>query len=285
MLKKAYLLSTEALEKLSDEIKGCRHNEERLRLLCVYWVGKGKQVEWGSEFLLISRRSVYRYVEDYHHRHKSKPGDRGGRQSPLSQQQESELKAHLSKKIMKSTQAIVAYVETTFGVHYSRGGMSRWLIRHGFRYKRPHRVPRTVEVEQQEAFVALSRERKARLKEDEVILFMDGVHPDHQTQAVCGWIRVGVEAQVPSTGKQKRGHSMGAVEIRENEVIHTVKADDGIQSEAVIDFLEELKPRYPGKKLIIIGDRGAYHTSQRTQAYWKNDPWITLGYLPPDALL
>jgi hypothetical protein len=37
-----------------------------------------------------------------------------------------------------------------------------------------------------EAFISYYQEIKANKKEDEVILFMDGVHPDHQTQNVPG---------------------------------------------------------------------------------------------------
>jgi len=192
-----------------------------------------------SDFLLISSRTVWLYVEAYHRQDKSDPDQRGGSEAHLDEEQSRTLTDHLSKTILTSTAEVVAFVEQTSGIRYSRGGMAKWLGSHGFRYKRPHRVPRSVTVEKQEAFVAWYRETKKALKEDEVILFMDGVHPDHQTQPVCGWIRTGVNAQVPGTGKQKRVHYMGAVEINENEVVHTVRSFDSIQSEAVIDFLEE----------------------------------------------
>lgn len=276
-----YLLSSKELEALSNEIRGCRHNSERVRLLCVYWIGQEKEVEWVSQFLLIDRRTVYRYVEDYHKRNKKTPGDRGGSDPHLKSEEEEILKKHLNKNILSSTQAVVVYVEETFGVIYSRGGMAKLLKRLGFRYKRPHRVPRTVDVDEQEKFVERYRKMKSVLKKDEVILFMDGVHPDHQTQAVCGWIQVGINAQVPSTGKQKRVHYLGAVEIKQDDVVHTVCSYDSIQTEAVIDFLGKLKERYPGKKLTIICDRGPYHTSKKTRAFWEPDPLINLIYLPP----
>jgi hypothetical protein len=88
---------------------------------------------------------------------------------------------------------------------------------------------------------------KKNLSKDTVILFMDGVHPDHQTQAVHGWIHRGVVAQIPSTAKQPRLHYMGAVELIGDSVIHTIKAYDKINSVAVIDFLGELQKKYPGK--------------------------------------
>ncbi len=40
-------------------------------------------------------------------------------------------------------------------------------------------------------------------KKEEVILFMDGVHPNHQTQNVYGWIERSNLAQVASTGSRQ----------------------------------------------------------------------------------
>jgi transposase len=242
-----YVLLAAEIEKLRSQIKGCRDADQRIRLLCVYWVGQGKTAEWVSNCLLINVRTVFRYLQDYHHHNKSTPGSRGGSQPHLTEPQEQVLKDHLSKTILHSTVEVVKYVFDTFGVRYSRGGIAKWLLRNGFRYKRPHRVPHTVSVEKQEAFVKVYREMKSSLTENEVILFMDGVHPDHQTQAACGWIPVGVNAQIPSTSKQKRLHYMGAVEVTDNKVTHTMKAYETIDSEAVIDFVVTLTSRshYP----------------------------------------
>jgi hypothetical protein len=38
-----------------------------------------------------------------------------------------------------------------------------------------------VSVEKQKEFIALYEEMKRNLQKDTIILFMDGVHPDHQT--------------------------------------------------------------------------------------------------------
>jgi transposase len=138
-----------------------------------------------------------------------------------------------------------------------------------------------VSVEKQKEFIALYEEMKRNLQKDTVILFMDGVHPDHQTQNVHGWIHRGVVAQVPSTAKQLRVHYMGAVEVREDAVTHTVKEYEKINSVAVIDFLQELQKKYPGKHLKIICDQGAYHKSEETKNYVINSGAIELIYLPP----
>lgn len=280
-MSKKFLLSEEALKSIERQIKGGWSAEEKLRLLCIYWIGKGKEARWVSEFLFISERSVYRYVEGYKESNKTKPDGGGGSSGHLRKDQEKELTDHLEMKVYRSTEEIVRYVLKTFGIQYSRGGMSKWLARQGFRYKCPGRVPFSASIEKQKAFIDMYEQMKDDLEEDEAILFMDGVHPDHQTQAVHGWIRRGKLAQVPSTGKQKRLHYMGAVNITEEKVKHFFKQYEKIDSSRVVDFLTYLSEHNPGKKLKIICDRGAYHTSKETKAYLAKHKHIEFIHLPP----
>lgn len=184
-------------------------------------------------------------------------------------------------KRLRSTVEIIDYIQERYGVTYTSGGLSKWLHRKGFRYKRPRRVPHTLSVEAQESFVSSYQDMKQQRQEDEVILFMDGVHPDHQTQHVHGWIKRSKQAYVASTGKQKRVHYMGAVSVSEEHVKHSIKEYETINSDAVIDFLDYLTQEYPGKKLTIICDQGAYHKSKETKAFVSKREDIKLVYLPP----
>lgn len=279
-----YLLPPEELQELYKQASRPRCKaEERLRLLCIYWAGHGKEITWIHQMLLLPPRTIYHYLEEYAKNKKTKhdKSDPGGRPPKLSEEQEQELQDHLDTHPYKSTVAIIDYIAKRYGVVFSQGGLAKWLHRHGFRYKRPKCVPSTVEVAKQEAFVALYHKMKQRLTKDEVLLFMDGVHPNHQTQNVHGWIRRSKLAQVPSTGKQKRLHYMGAVLVQKDRVEHNFKEYPVICSEAIEDFLKELMHQYPGKKLKIICDRGAYHTSKATQRFVAQTKTIELIYLPP----
>ena len=281
---KKYLLPSQELENLHSEISQPRCEAiVRIRLLCVYWGGKGKDVQWIHEMLFIPQRTIYQYLKDYAKSKKIKPDDtnHSGRPTYLSKDQEQELKNHLDSNVYESTAAIISYIKDKYGVVFSQGGLAKWLHRQGFRYKRPKRVPYTVSVEQQEEFVHTYKEMKNNLKDDEVILFMDGVHPDHQTQHVHGWIQSSKVAQVPSTGKQKRVHYMGAVAVYQDQVEHKLKSYETINSESVKDFLLELMKYYPGKKLKIICDQGSYHKSKETKKFVKDCNDIELIYLPP----
>lgn len=281
---KKYLLSSEELERIYMKVSEARcPAADRLRLLCIYWAGKGKEVNWIRDFLFLPSRTIYHYLEEYYSKKKTSNDESNSSGSPtkLSEEEEKELKDHLEKNIYESTIVVIDHIRERYGVSFSRGGLAKWLHRNNFRYKRPKRVPYTVDVEKQEAFIKLYKEMKEKKQEDEVILFIDGVHPDHQTQNVHGWIKRSQLAQVPSTGKQKRLHYMGAVEIQNDRVDHKMKEYKKIDSESVKDFLMELKNHYPGKKLKIICDRGAYHTSKTTRKFVEENKEIELIYLPP----
>lgn len=56
MSEKQYFLDSAGIEKLRVQLKGCRDAEQRIRLLCIYWVGQGKTAEWVSECMLINVR-------------------------------------------------------------------------------------------------------------------------------------------------------------------------------------------------------------------------------------
>ena len=71
--------------------------------------------------------------------------------------------------------------------------MQAWLARHEFSYKKPKGVPAKLNEEKQKAFIEKYEELKASLDEDEVILFMDSVHPTQETKISYGWIKKGVE--------------------------------------------------------------------------------------------
>ncbi len=101
---------------------------------------------------------------------------------------------------------IRAYVEKQYGITYSRSGMTAWLQEHGFVYKRPKKVRGKLDRQKQEAYITEYETLKANVQRNEEIYFVDAVHREHQSQAVCGWIKKGVQKTLQSTGKQLRLH-------------------------------------------------------------------------------
>jgi hypothetical protein len=75
-------------------------------------------------------------------------------------------------------------------------GLNKWLHQHQFSYKQPKGVPHKFDMDKQAAFIAHCEQFKARLSENEPLLFMDAVHPTQATKITSGWIRKGVDKPI-----------------------------------------------------------------------------------------
>jgi transposase len=112
-------------------------------------------------------------------------------------------------------------------------------------------------------------------------LFFDSVHPQHQSQAVHGWIKKGSKLAIPSTPKQLRVHYIGSININNAAQETVTQSYDTIKGEAVINFFDKLHQFYTHKtKLHIILDNASYHKSKEVKAYLANHSKIQLHYLP-----
>ena len=99
---KKYILSQKELDEIYQQATRARcPGDERVRLLCIYWAGKSKEVSWIKEVLLLPARSIYHYLEEYASKKKTNNDDTNssGRPPKLSLEQEGELKEHLEKNI------------------------------------------------------------------------------------------------------------------------------------------------------------------------------------------
>ena len=92
--------------------------------------------------------------------------------------------------------------------------------------------------EKQKQFVKDYEELKKNLKEDEEIYFVDAVHPQHQSEALCGWIKKGETKTLQTTGKQLRLHFAGAINLSGLKCL--MQEHKTVDAEAMIDFFKKL---------------------------------------------
>ena len=71
-------------------------------------------------------------------------------------------------------------------------------------------MPHKFDTEKQAAFIAEYEEVKASLTDNDVLLFMDAVHPTQATKVSCGWIPTGVDKMIKTTGSRTRLNIVGA---------------------------------------------------------------------------
>lgn len=226
----------------------------------------------------ISVQSVYRYLTEYEVEKKTKHDLRGGSQSKLSELQTIELHQHLQKVTYLHVKKVCEYVKTKYEIDYSISGMTFWLKENGFIYKQPLKVPGRLSPEKQEAFIEAYRALKTNLTKDEEIYFVDAVHPQFQSQAVCGWIKKGEIKTLPTTSDQYRMHFVGAVALKTMEIF--AEEYETVNAENVIEFFKRLESLSKANTIHVICDNGPSNKNKKLQEYLKTSK-IKMHYLPP----
>jgi len=255
-----------------------RHRKERDRRVCdrikaVLLYDKGYSYSEIADILLLDDATIGRHINEYLNSAKLHTAN-GGSESKLDAQQQVALVSHLQAMTYLYVKDICAYVKQTYGIVFSVSGMTDWLKRVGFRYKKPHGVPAKADAKAQQAFIADYQRLKAK---DELIYFVDSVHPQHQTQLNYGWIMSGERKAIAMTGCQKRLHVTGAINLQGHRFIY--QCNDKVNSDSFQQFLMLLHHKHKTPLHIILDNARWHKTAEVTALAAKLQ--ITLHYLPP----
>ena len=249
----------------------------------VVLLASGRTAEDVAEALLIDPNTVRNHFKRY--RQGGLPGllqlAYRGSIGELGEAELALLEAHLQLHLYLSAKDVAAWVEETFEVAYTVSGMTALLHRLGFVYKKPRLVPGKANREAQEAFLAQYEELKKNQGENDVILFMDAVHPQHNPVLGYGWIKRGETHEVPSNSGRRRLNINGAVDLERLEP--TVRYDATIDASSTIALFDQLVLAYTYAACIyIICDNAGYYRSKAVQAYLQTSR-IKLVFLPAYA--
>ena len=272
------ILSAEIKLQLERRVRQTRDMHERLRLCVILSSSEGISPELIAQTHRISVSSVYLYLSDYEKENKTQHEPRGGTESKLNKEQTQELSLYLQQVTYLHTKDICRYVKSKYGIKYSRSGMNQWLLKHGFVYKEPLKVPGKLDPEKQMQFVEKYEEIKSNLKASEEIYFLDAVHPEFQSQAVCGWILKAETKTLPTTNKQFRLHFLGAVNLENMSIL--TREYKTINGENMIDYLKNLEAHSTASKIHLICDNGRANKNKALAEYLKTSK-IEIHYLPP----
>ena len=185
----------------------------------------------------------------------------------------------LESSIFLTTAEVISYVEETFGIRYSVTGMRDLLHRLGYEYKKPKLVPGNPDREAQEEFVEYYQQYMENKPAEEEVLFVDAVHPEHNTMAAYGWIKKGQKRKLETNSGRQRLNLHGAINIETLEM--TVIESATVNADSTVDLLETLNQKYPlSSKLHIILDNARYHYSAEVRTYLSDHKRINLVFLP-----
>ena len=259
------------------------HRLERDRRICdrikaVLLRDKGWSWEQIADALLLSEETVRNHIKEYQTSQKLKPGG-GGSSEKLTQKQSNLLELHLQEHTYLHVKNIVAYVALAWGIEYTVAGMTNWLKRHGFSYKKPKLVPGKANIEQQLEWIEEYEQLKGNLEEDETICFIDRVHLTHNVQLGYGWIKKGEEKFIPSNCGRSRINLTGAIDITTHNVV--IQEDTTLNADATIRFFKKLEAANLEKNIIhVFCDNARYYRNKDVTEYLE-DSRIQLHFLPP----
>ena len=270
-------LTTSQKIHLEEQHKAEHDGRIRDRIKAVLLNDRGWTYKQIAQALLIHETTVWAHLSDYLREEKLKPSG-GGSRSKLDDQQTEELIAHLEQNTYPSTKEIIAHVTLTYEVSYTQQGMHDWLIQHRFSHKKPKATPAKFNAERQAEFIKKYDELKATLSPNELILFMDSVHPTQETKITYGWIRTGVEKLIATVANRKRINLTGAIDLRTMSVL--TREYETINGSSTVDFLKAIETANPtATKINIIADGGSAHTSNEVALFLRHSNAVNRDYL------
>lgn len=273
-------ISKAELSRLRNAHRRTRSKRKSYRLNALILLGQGWTYQEVAEALLIDASSIRNFVRVY--RNDGIPGllsdNYEDNASKLTDKEMRILEEHLEEVTYRRVDEIIAYIEKEFDVIYSRSGVTNLLHRLGFSYKKPRKIPGKSDINEQGKFIRDYRKIRENMGESDNLLFLDGVHPQHNPLVMSGWIKKGKDKKIFTNTRFHRLNVLGALNINNHALI--TQSTQTLNEEAALDFLEKIRAIYPADKLYLVLDNAGYFTSNKFKEYAKSMA-IELLYLPP----
>jgi len=209
--------------------------------------------------------------------------DYSQRQGHLSCEQEQALKAHFADHPARNVDAICAYILAACGKSYSASGAAKLMHRLGFEYKKPQSLPAQADEAKQAAFISGYEALMTGLRADEMVVFSDAVHPEHQSRPAHGWFPKTQKTALKATSGRKRLNIQGAIDLETFQF--TFVEGEKINAQTTRQMLAKLERANPTKATIhVFLDNARYHHAKILRP-WLASPQrrVELHFLPPYA--
>jgi transposase len=200
--------------------------------------------------------------------------------SPLSTAQMDTLRAWANETLPESTAAVGHFILERFDLDYTRSGLIKLMHRIGFDWKKPETVPGKIDVETQQRFIEKHEDLRNSIGADEAIVYVDAVHPTHQSNPGGRWLPRGDRCAVATASGRERLNLHGAIDLETGmtRIIEVMTVD----AQSTINLFEALERAYPNMRRIhVYLDNASYHHA-RLVKQWLEMPGrkIVLYFVP-----
>lgn len=277
---KGFKLNSTELSELRRAHKSEYYKRSAYKINCIILLGSGWTLEEVKDALLLDEETLRGYIQKY-----ESGGldallkvEYKGSEPQLSVVQIQKLCKVLDTKIFLTTKSVIDYIKKEFNIIYSLSGMRDLLHRLNYEYKKPKLVPGNPDNEAQEIFIEQYEEFMEKKPDNVEVLFMDAVHPQHNTMAAYGWIKRGEERKIKTNSGRERLNLHGAMNAETFEL--TVIESETVNDDSTIQLLEMIENKYAyAVAIYIILDNAKYHYSGKVKKFLENSR-IKLVFLP-----
>ena len=278
-----YHLKPDQLVELRRAHRAALNVREAYRINAVILLAEGWSATQVGAALLLDPDSVRTYFKRYQHGGLDELLRMSfiGREALLNDAQLRELDVYLQGHLQHTVQAVIRWVADRFGVRYTLGGMTAVLHRLHFVFKKTKLIPGKASAAQQEKFVAEYQQLKEKQGENDVILFMDATHPQHNPIVGRGWIKRGRDFTILSNTGRQRLNINGVIDIE--RLSAEMRFEETINAATTLDLLKQIEQAYPqAAQITIICDNARYYRARALTDYLEHSR-IKLKFLPPYA--
>ena len=277
---KKFTLTEAQTNELRRAHRSATNKRDADRIKAVYLLSRGKSPREIAEVLMLDEDTVGNYRKRY-----EAGGIAGllkdvylGSAPMLSSAEMEELANHLETQTYLTVDSIIEYVNQTYQVSYSASGMRHLLHRLNFVYKKAKAVPGKANAELQRAYLEMLAKILAEKGKNDPHYYLDGVHPQHNTQLAYGWVKKGQDKLVKSNSGRQRININGALNAETLEVV--IRTDDRFNAQSTLKLFETLEKKHPNADSIFITlDNARYYKNKLVSEYLETSK-IKLLFLP-----
>lgn len=274
------LLKKEIAE-LKEIHRTVKDGRSRDRIKAILMLNKGYSNKEVAEVLLFDENTITEWKKRYLERKNSTGwlfNDYEGYTGKLTKKERGLVDKYVTTELISDSRQVQKFIKENFKKDYSISGTVALLHRLKFTYKQTTLIPAKYDANTQKEWKETYEKFSDNLKEDETVVFVDGMHPTHNS--ICGkaWIKIGETKEIKSNSGRQRCNLNGAYNPLTSEVI--VKDYKTLDTQATLEFLKEIEAKYPSKASIyVVIDNARYYKNKEVRHYVKNSR-IELIFLP-----
>ena len=182
---------------------------------------------------------------------------------------------------VQTCQEIREYIGSNILINYNLSSVQKLVHRVGLSYQQLHRLPGKVDLAKQAIFIEKYEQTIAQLLDNETVMFIDAVHPQHNTTPSKIWAKVGEPRWIESNTGRERVNINGGYNPFSMDVI--TRQDKTINGLSTIELLKQISNFYQETKSLVyvFSDNGRANKSRLVKAWLDQQSIIKMIYLPP----